>query len=338
MESTAKPIIRLNQNNLTFLSSNHASCHDSITLKEKVSELSNLIICSKHIIVYTGDAVFEKPTDLRKPSETELLLVNLINEGIIETIITTNEDGVQQLGLSPEKLIQVYGSPYQYCCDKCQNTIFFSPPHDLSCPTQDCKGNLSVHHILEGQTIPSSTLHRLKEVAQSSDLAIVIGCSMDTLPISTLPMLPFLQQRQNKKLAICHNKATPFDLDANCRIYGSPLDILTSLLPLLPLKEKPTININTPSIDTVAKEDDQASPTSSSNVDTSTQHFLQRLQESGKKYLPWNCKCGFVNQSYPSICEGCDVKNPSYLAQARSVDTDTDRRQFLAELLVWGRH
>jgi len=307
------------------------------SLQEKVDQLATLIRGSNNSIIYTGETFISKRLHeeiLQQPGYEHNALAKLQQRlPVIEAIITTNDDGLQTItGIPPEKLIEVYGSPNSYICKNCGIIIsrYTSEPN-LCCPVETCANVLVNNHVKEGDPIPEKTLSDITRLAEIADLAIILGASMCIKPISRLPMFPYLK-RKARKIVICHTNTTPFDMDATLRIFASANDILHLLMPRFNIElEGYFLNISEKysSVENLPEKDTEG---------YSTQNFRKTLQEAGKRYLPWTCACGFVNESYPSICEKCEIKNPSYHAQARSVDSnEAGTREFLAELLVWGR-
>lgn len=127
------------------------------------------------------------------PNRAHLALAALGKAGFIDTIITQNIDVLHQKAGS-ENVIEMHGTLRTLSCTQCfrqlEATPFLEPfvkagviPH---CP--ECGAILKPDVILFGEQLPQKSWLAAQSAARRSDLMLVIGSSLEVLPVAGLPM------------------------------------------------------------------------------------------------------------------------------------------------------
>lgn len=128
-----------------------------------------------------------------KPNAAHLALVDLEKAGKLASIITQNIDMLHQKAGS-NSVIETHGSISTLSCTQCYHRVeagecvadFIETGRLPHCP--DCGGILKPDVILFGEQLPQSAWFEAQRAARTSDLMIVIGSSLEVLPVAGLPM------------------------------------------------------------------------------------------------------------------------------------------------------
>ena len=127
------------------------------------------------------------------PNAAHIALAKLENSGYLNAIITQNIDILHQKAGS-KNIIEVHGSLRTLSCTQCYQQIEAAPflkpfveegtiPH---CPS--CDSILKPDVILFGEQLPQKAWLKAQNAARNSDLMLVIGSSLEVLPVAGLPM------------------------------------------------------------------------------------------------------------------------------------------------------
>lgn len=128
-----------------------------------------------------------------KPNVAHLALAKLEKAGKLASIITQNIDMLHQKAGSGS-VIETHGSISSLSCTQCYHRVqaeqcvadFIETgrtPHCLK-----CGGVLKPDVILFGEQLPQSAWSEAQRAARSADLMLVIGSSLEVLPVAGLPM------------------------------------------------------------------------------------------------------------------------------------------------------
>jgi len=127
------------------------------------------------------------------PNPAHLAIARMEQGGYIKSIITQNIDNLHQKAGSIN-VYETHGTLQSMSCTGCfQRTA--SAPHIQPlvedgkmpiCPT--CGGLLKPDVILFGEQMPHAAWRIAQEAAQSCDLMLVVGSSLEVLPVASLPM------------------------------------------------------------------------------------------------------------------------------------------------------
>lgn len=128
-----------------------------------------------------------------KPNAAHLALAELEKAGKLATIITQNIDMLHQKAGS-RSVIETHGSISSLSCTQCYHRVhaeecvadFIETGRTPHCP--QCGGTLKPDVILFGEQLPQSAWSEAQRAARASDLMMVIGSSLEVLPVAGLPM------------------------------------------------------------------------------------------------------------------------------------------------------
>ncbi len=161
-----------------------------------------------------------------KPNQSHYILAKMEQEGLIDSIITQNIDGLHKAAGS-KKVFEVHGNLNKAYCTSCKMEINFFrfyrkilkneiPPR---CP--ECKGILRTSVILFGDALKND-FYGARENALGSDLMIIIGSSLEVGPVNMLPCLA-------KSFIIINKEKTAFDGQAVLVLHENASTALRSI-------------------------------------------------------------------------------------------------------------
>ena len=163
-----------------------------------------------------------------EPNPAHRALKALEDAGIIQAVITQNTDGLHQKAGSGD-VIELHGSSSRVVCFDCAgefpreeidriNRAQTPPP----CP--GCGGTyLKPTVVLFGESLPPQALYRAEVEAESADLMLVVGSSLQVYPAAGIPEKAL---EQGASLCIVNAEATPLDARAQAVVTGKAGEIL----------------------------------------------------------------------------------------------------------------
>lgn len=172
-----------------------------------------------------------------RPNAAHYALATLEKRHILLGIITQNFDGLHQdAGHDPARVVELHGTSREAACARCGTRSSMEKLQqridqgeaDPQCPL--CGGYLKSATILFGQRIPAEVLALAKELAESCDLFIVVGSSLQVSPASNLPHLAV---KNAVPLVIINLVATPLDRYASVVIQEKAGSVLPRLVETL---------------------------------------------------------------------------------------------------------
>jgi NAD-dependent deacetylase len=127
------------------------------------------------------------------PNPAHLALAKLESSGFIQAILTQNIDMLHHKAGS-KRILELHGTLRTLTCTQCYKCFGYENyllpfiengriPH---CP--DCSSILKPDVILFGEQLPQKILFEAQREARACDLIIVIGSSLEVLPVAGLPM------------------------------------------------------------------------------------------------------------------------------------------------------
>lgn len=166
-----------------------------------------------------------------KPNSAHLALAKLGEGGFIKAIITQNIDILHQKAGS-EDVIELHGTLKTLSCTQCfqqfESLPFLEPfiqrgdiPH-----CEQCGAILKPDVILFGEQLPQKAWLKAQNAARSADLMIVIGSSLEVLPVAGLPMQTL---DRGGHLIIINQDPTYLDVRADIVFTEDAADILPML-------------------------------------------------------------------------------------------------------------
>ena len=165
------------------------------------------------------------------PNPAHLALAELENAGFINTIITQNVDVLHHKAGS-KKIIETHGTLRTLSCTQCfhqfESTPFLpdfvnrgSIPH-----CSDCGAILKPDVILFGEQLPQKKWLKAQSAARKADLMLIIGSSLEVLPVAGLPMQTL---DRGGHLIIINQTPTYLDIRADLVFTEDAADLLPSL-------------------------------------------------------------------------------------------------------------
>ncbi len=97
-------------------------------------------------------------------------------------------------------------------------------------PRCDCGRPLKPDVVLFGEMLPARALERAQLLAESADLLLCIGTSLEVYPVAELPAIT---RRAGGAVALVTQGPTPFDGAAAVKLAGDVVDELAALLAAL---------------------------------------------------------------------------------------------------------
>jgi NAD-dependent deacetylase len=128
-----------------------------------------------------------------EPNAAHYAIANLENRGYIHMVITQNIDGLHTKAGS-QNVLEVHGTLNTLTCTSCYRQVsanqykhsYLGRGEVPVCP--DCNSVLKPDAILIGEQLPGRTFLNAKEASKACDMMLVVGSSLEMLPVAGLPM------------------------------------------------------------------------------------------------------------------------------------------------------
>lgn len=166
------------------------------------------------------------------PNPAHEALARLEDSGNILTIITQNVDGLHQRAGS-RHVLEIHGTLQTATCIRCYQKYstaglleaFLQTGTITRCP--DCMGILKPDIILFEEQLPVRTWMKAQEACKQADLMIIIGSSLEVMPVAGLPMLAL---EHKAPLIIINKEGTYLDVRADYLFEDDVAEILPALV------------------------------------------------------------------------------------------------------------
>ena len=154
-----------------------------------------------------------------KPNPAHLALARLEEMGLLKAVITQNIDGLHQAAGS-RRVIELHGNASRAVCLQCGRKYpieeAFKAVREGRLPTCPvCGGLLKPDVVYFGEPLPYEALSEAFELAQSSDLFLVVGSSLAVSPANQLPLAA---KASGAKLVIINVGETMLDDVADVKV------------------------------------------------------------------------------------------------------------------------
>lgn len=247
-------------------------------LEEKIDLAAEWIANSKNLIVFTGagistdsglpdfrgpDGVWTRrdaglpppkslPWDQVKPNQGHYVIVEMMEMGLLDYLISQNVDGLHaKSGIPFEKLAELHGNTYFMKCLDCNTKFTFEDAGwdkkkwgngyrtgrihkgQPTCPK--CEGRLISSIINFGDPMPEDELDESMRRSAASDVFFVIGSSLVVTPAADMPGIA---KKKGAKLIILNQGETPYDKKADLRFFDDIADVLPPILEKVKKKVK----------------------------------------------------------------------------------------------------
>jgi NAD-dependent deacetylase len=172
----------------------------------------------------------------KRPNRAHEIVAELEQRGLIQGVITQNIDRLHRAAGSDD-VIEVHGSiAYSVCLDcggrfELEKVVAMIETHPASAPEcTACISPLKPDVVLFGEFLPEDALRRAHDLAETADLMIAIGSSLEVHPVAALPGITL---DNGGKLVLITQGPTPYDRDAEAKLEGDVVDELSAVLAAL---------------------------------------------------------------------------------------------------------
>ncbi|NOH01000.1 MAG: NAD-dependent deacylase [Chloroflexi bacterium] len=167
-----------------------------------------------------------------QPNPAHHSLAELERRGYIKAVITQNIDTLHQKAGS-KIVIEMHGSMQTLTCSQCYHQVQAEPyltPFVASgeiplCPK--CGQILKPDVILFGEQLPQAAWSKAQKEARQCDLMLVVGSSLEVLPVAGLPMQAL---DRGAHLIIINNTPTYLNVRADVTILEDVAMILPAIM------------------------------------------------------------------------------------------------------------
>jgi NAD-dependent deacetylase len=155
--------------------------------------------------------------------------------GLIRAVITQNIDRLHRAA-GTERLIEVHGSIEWSLCPDCGGRFALDQVAEQLrsgdgapvCPA--CVAPLKPDVVLFGELLPEQALMDAQELAQTADLLVCVGSSLEVYPVAGLPAIT---RGAGGRIALVTQGPTPFDGEAEVKLSGDVVAELRAVLTAL---------------------------------------------------------------------------------------------------------
>jgi NAD-dependent deacetylase len=171
----------------------------------------------------------------KRPNGAHEVLAELERRGLVEGVVTQNIDRLHRAAGS-QRVIEVHGSIDECVCPECGGRVALARVLQLieqyeGAPECDaCIAPLKPNVVLFGELLPEQALADAYALAQSADLLIAVGSSLEVYPVASLPRVTL---ESGGRVALVTQGPTPYDRDAELKLSGDVVDELGAVLTAL---------------------------------------------------------------------------------------------------------
>ncbi|HHB91340.1 MAG TPA: NAD-dependent protein deacylase [Anaerolineae bacterium] len=157
-----------------------------------------------------------------RPNPAHHALAEMERQGVVNTIITQNIDGLHQAAGS-QHVLEIHGHLREMHCLTCGWEEASQPYLEAFIRSGDmpicpqCGSVMKPKVVLFGEALPHEVVVASQEAALHSDLMLVVGSSLEVMPAADLPALAV---RSGSKLIIANLGMTPLDHLADVLVRG----------------------------------------------------------------------------------------------------------------------
>ena len=184
------------------------------------------------------------PWDQVKPNQGHYLMVELLNLGKLDFLISQNVDGLHaKSGIPFDRLAELHGNMYFMNCLECNQKMTFEEVGwdkkkwgkgyltnsvkngQPNCPK--CGGRVVSSIVNFGDSLPVDVLEESFRRSEKSDVFFVIGSSLVVTPAA---LMPGNAQRNGAKLIILNRGEIPPDFKPDLRFYENISEVLPAIV------------------------------------------------------------------------------------------------------------
>jgi NAD-dependent deacetylase len=171
----------------------------------------------------------------KRPNPAHEAIAELERRGLIRGVITQNVDRLHRQAGS-RRVVEVHGSIDTCVCLECGGRVTLDDvlaQIAAGAGTPECAACISVlkpNVVLFGELLPDEAMAEAHALAQSADLMLAVGSSLEVFPVA---MLPSTTLEAGGRLAIVTQGPTPYDGDADVKLDGDVVAELSAVLAAL---------------------------------------------------------------------------------------------------------
>jgi NAD-dependent deacetylase len=171
----------------------------------------------------------------KRPNGAHLALAELERRGVVEAVVTQNIDGLHRLA-GTRDVIEVHGSIATSSCLDCRLTFELADVRARHAAAADgvprcaCGAALKPDVVLFGELLPEAALARASELAETADVLLCVGSSLEVYPVAQLPRMTLAA---GGAVALVTKGPTPYDSDAVVKLDGDVVEELSAVLAAL---------------------------------------------------------------------------------------------------------
>ena len=205
------------------------------TKNPKAEKLSNIheYMADPEVRRLAWQGRLRHPAWTATPGPGHQALVDLERRGKLHALVTQNIDGLhQRAGSSPDLVIEVHGTIHDVVCMDCGWRGPMGPVLDRlrageeDPPCAECGGILKSATISFGQALVPRVIERAMLAAETADLLLAIGSSLQVYPIaSAVPAA----RAGGARVVIVNAEPTPFDEVADAVLRGRIGEVLPAI-------------------------------------------------------------------------------------------------------------
>jgi NAD-dependent deacetylase len=205
------------------------------TRNPKAEKLSNIhfYMSDPEVRTLAWQSRLDHPAWRAEPNAGHRALAELEQRGKLHALVTQNIDGLQQrAGSSPGKVIEVHGTMHDAVCMSCnwrgpmQLVLDRVRAGEDDPRCEQCGGILKSATISFGQALIPRVIERAMVAAETADLLLAIGSSLQVYPIAAA--VP-AARAAGARVVIVNAEATPFDEVADAVLRGRIGDVLPAI-------------------------------------------------------------------------------------------------------------
>ena len=162
-----------------------------------------------------------------QPNAAHIALADLEISKHLSAVITQNIDGLHARAGS-QTVYEVHGHSRELVCPTCAKTHPADPKMkqfiaERIVPRCDCDAVLKPNVVLFGELLPASVIQAAYDSAETCDVMLVVGSSLQVYPVADLPRVAV---SQGAHMIIVNNEPTPYDALADVVIHADVVDVL----------------------------------------------------------------------------------------------------------------
>ena len=167
-----------------------------------------------------------------EPNAAHYSLARLEQSGWISTLITQNVDSLHHRAGS-KNILEIHGTIRTLTCTRCYRTVesfsyieaYLRDGVIPICP--DCEAVYKPDMVLMGEQLPVKTWLKANEASKNCDLMIVIGSSLEVLPVAGLPMRAL---ENGAHLILINHSETYLDVRADVVLHEDIAEIVPAIV------------------------------------------------------------------------------------------------------------